>query len=191
MTTFEYVAVLVSIIVGLSITHLLDGGGRLIDAQHRAGVYWVHLLWCAYTFVYLISFWWWEFQLTAVDLWTVQLYLFLVLYATLLYLICVVLYPKEFPSDFREYFLGRRKWFFGTWLVVTFVDVADTALKGGDHLAGLGLDYWIASVSFALLCLVAMTSRNERFHAAFAVAMFAYSLYEFTWTPVLFGRGTG
>ena len=189
MTTFEYVAVLVSIIVGLSLTHLLSGASQLIGPPRRAKVYWVHLAWSAYAFIYLISFWWWEFQLSTIEIWTIQLYLFLILYATLLYLLCVVLYPREVPSDFREYFLLRRRWFFSVWILVYVVDIADTALKGSARIASLGLDYWVVSAMFAALCLVAMASRNERFHGAFAVTMCAYALYQFTWTPLLFGPG--
>jgi len=187
MTTFEYIAVLVSIIVGLSLTHVLGGVGRIIGNPGRAKVYWVHLVWSLYVFVYVVAFWWWEFQLSAVEVWTVQLYLFLVLYATLLYLLCVILYPREFPSEFREYFHLRRKWFFSLWIVVYFVDIGDTALKGGDHLASFGLEYWVTIVVFVVLFLVATQSRDERFHGAFAVAACIFQFYQFSWTPELFG----
>ena len=187
MTTFEYIAVLVSIIVGLSLTHVLGGVGRIIGNPGRAKVYWVHLVWSLYVFVYVVAFWWWEFQLSAVEVWTVQLYLFLVLYATLLYLLCVILYPREFPSEFREYFHLRRKWFFSLWIVVYLVDIGDTALKGGDHLASFGLEYWVTIVVFVVLFLVATQSRDERFHGAFAVAACIFQFYQFSWTPELFG----
>jgi hypothetical protein len=183
MTTFEYVAVLVSIIVGLGLTHLLSGAGRLIGTPRRVKAYWVHLVWSAYAFVYLVAFWWWEFQLSTVEVWTVQLYLFLLLYATLLYLLCVVLYPRESPSDFREYFFLHRKWFFGVWVLIYLVDIPDTTLKGGAHLASLGIEYWATTVVFIALCLAAMITRNERFHGTFAVTAFAFELYQFSWTP--------
>jgi hypothetical protein len=186
MTTFEYIAVLVSIIVGLGITHLLAGVGRVIGNPGRAKVYWVHLLWTFYLFVYFVAFWWWEFQLSTVENWTVQLYLFLVLYAILLYLLCVILYPAEYPADFRDYFYSRRKWFFGLWVAVYLVDVADTALKGGAHFASFGLEYPASIVVFVTLFLVAMFSSDDRFHGAFAVGACIYQLYQFSWTPQLF-----
>jgi hypothetical protein len=185
MTAFEYVAVLVSIIVGLSLTHLLGGVGRLIGTPRRAVTYWVHLVWSAYAFIYLISFWWWEFQLSAVEVWTIQLYLFLILYSTLLYLVCVVLYPRDQPGDFREYFFLRRKWFFGIWISVYLVDIADSAMKGRDHLASLGMEYWVMSAVFIVLCVTAIASQSKRFHGALAVAMVAYAVYQFSWTPWL------
>ena len=50
MTTFEYLAVLISIIVGLGITHLLGGVARFIHHPDRYKFYWVHLLWICYAF---------------------------------------------------------------------------------------------------------------------------------------------
>jgi hypothetical protein len=187
MTTFEYVAVLISIIVGLGITHVLAGIGRVISTSGRVQVYWVHVAWTFYLFVYFVAFWWWEFQLSTVEEWTVQLYLFLVLYATLLYLLCVILYPSELPSDLRDYYFSRRKWFFGLWIAVYLVDVADTALKGGAHLVSFGLEYPASILVYIALFVVAMRSTDERFHGAFAVGACIYQLYQFSWTPRLFG----
>jgi len=43
VNSFEYVLVLVSIVLGLAITRLLAGvGGELIQARDRVQVYWVH-----------------------------------------------------------------------------------------------------------------------------------------------------
>jgi hypothetical protein len=117
--------------------------------------------------------------------WTVQLYLFLVLYALVLYLLCVVLYPKEAPSDFREYFHLRRGWFFGLWILVYLIDIVDTTLKGPAHLAGLGFEYWATVAVFIALFLVSLAIRNERFHGAFAVAACIFQFYQFTWNPQL------
>jgi len=43
MGMFEYVTVLTSIIVGLGITHLLQGTTRLIQEPEAGRPYWVHL----------------------------------------------------------------------------------------------------------------------------------------------------
>jgi len=43
----------------------------------------------------LLHFWWWEFRLIAVRQWTFPLYLFIALYAVLLFLLCVLLFPEQ------------------------------------------------------------------------------------------------
>ena len=70
MTFFEYVAVLVSIIVALGIAQILSGIARTIEKPEGQEIYWVHLLWSTWLFVYLIFFWWFEFRLGQIAEWT-------------------------------------------------------------------------------------------------------------------------
>ncbi|NIV17474.1 MAG: hypothetical protein GWN47_03500 [Woeseiaceae bacterium] len=45
MSQFEYVAVLISIIVGLALTQMLRGVGRMVTTKDGPKAYWVHLVW--------------------------------------------------------------------------------------------------------------------------------------------------
>jgi hypothetical protein len=186
MDIFEYTAVLTSIIIGLGIAHLLRGFAGLIQHPEKARPYWVHLLWVGYRFFTLVFWWWWEFRLGSIETWTFQLYLFIVFYALILFLASALLFPlsMEGYADFREYFYARRRWLFGLFALTYIVDFGDTVLKGWDHLAGLGLEYPLTSVAQFLLCLVAMWTRNERYHAVFGVGMFAYQV---SWALRMFG----
>ena len=170
MTVFEYLAVLFSIIIGLGITHLLGGIGRLIRRPERYKVYWVHLVWTFSTFLYLLLFWWMEFKMSSIEEWTLPIFLFLVLYAVLLYLLCVVLFPSEFPDDgdFRAYFYERHQWICGIGLALGAVDVVDTVLKGLDTLVGYLFPnplFWILLIMLG----IGFRTGNERFHGVLAV----------------------
>jgi len=59
---------------------------------------------------------------------------------------------------------------------VTGPDMVDTLIKGDGHLQSLGLEYLPRIGIFILLCAVAATTRNLRFHALFVFAAFAYEL---------------
>lgn len=178
---FEYVMVLASIIVGLGLTHLLLGVSRLVTSAGRIKPYWVHLMWVAYMFLTAVMWWWTEFRFHTVQVWTFQLYLFVLVYAFLIYLLCAWLFPEQADQHdgFRNYFYSRRNWFFGLLIAYLLIDLVDTSLKGPAHFASLGLEYPIATLSFSLLALVALLIRNERFHGAFALVCFAY---QFSWT---------
>jgi hypothetical protein len=184
VTTFEYIAVLVSIVVGLGITHLLGGVGRLIGNPGRPKIYWVHIVWSFYLFVYLVAFWWWEFRLSTVEEWRIELYLFLVLYAVLMYLLCVIVFPMELPSDFDEYFYLKRGWFFGIWILIYLVDMVDTLSKGGAYFTSYGLEYPVTITAYVALSATAILTVSRRFHGAFAVGM---CVYQFVWMFRLFG----
>ncbi len=94
--------------------------------------YWVHLFWVFFLFLYLIHFWWWEFRLESVPQWTFPLYLFVAVYAVLLYLLCAPLFPEQMGDydRFDSYFDSRRKWMFAALAALFAVDVLDTVIKG-------------------------------------------------------------
>ncbi|UCC83868.1 MAG: hypothetical protein JSW46_02735 [Gemmatimonadota bacterium] len=186
MTEFEYIAVLISIVVGLGITHLLGGVGRLIGRPGSAKAYWIHLLWVVYVFLYLIQFWWWEFSLSGVETWRFELYFFLIIYAVLLYLLCVILFPRQFPEggDYHDHFYARRGWFFGLFIVVYIVDVFDTLFKGTDYFMSQPVEYLISTAAFVALFAVAILSRNARFHGAYVIGAI---VYQWSWFVRSFG----
>jgi len=178
MEMFEYVAVLTSIIIGLGIAHLLHGMARLIQHPDQDRAYWVHLTWAFYMFLTTVFWWWWEFRLEGVEVWTFQLYLFVLLYAVLLFLLCALLFPASLEGydGFKGYFYSRRAWFFGIGACIEVVDLGDTLLKGTEYFASLGPEY-VASVAIQIpMFVVAMRTKNERFHAVFAVVMVLYQL---------------
>ena len=62
MDLFLHVRVVLGILVGFSLARLVGTAPQLAQ-QERKRVYWVHLVWCLFMFLYVIGFWWWEFQL--------------------------------------------------------------------------------------------------------------------------------
>jgi hypothetical protein len=182
MEMFNYVMVLASVIIGLGITHLLQGVGGIVQHPRRDKIYWVHMLWVAAIFLRAIFWWWFEFELSTTPQWTFALYLFVLGYAVLIYLWCALLFPRDLSGydGFKDYFYSRRGWFFGLVLAGQAVDVADTLLKGLAHFRSLGPSYVIGIATLSVLLLIAMRTRNERYHGAFAIFAVVY-LLAFPW----------
>ena len=44
-------------------------------------------------------------------------------------------------QGYQDYFLSRRRWFFGFAALTEALDVVDSLIKGDDHLQSLGLEY--------------------------------------------------
>ena len=176
MEMFEYVAVLTSIIIGLGMTHLLQGTARLIQDPDEGRPYWIHLGWVLYMFITSIFWWWWEFQLGNLEIWRFQVYAFVIMYAVTIYLLCALLFPSNLNryDGFKRYFLSRRAWFFGLLIVSQLIDVGDTMLKGDEYVSGLGVEYFVAKVARISLCLVAVKTEKEWFHASFVIAILVY-----------------
>ena len=137
MDGFSYVMTLVAIIIGLGITHILSGVGQAIHRLRGHGapirLEAVYLLWVGTIFIWLISFWWFEYKFYDLQTeWTFGLYTFVVLYAVVLYLAAIVLVPSNMEEmhDSYEYFFSGRKWFFALMVFLVVVDNIDSVLKG-------------------------------------------------------------
>jgi hypothetical protein len=176
MEMFNYVMVLASVIIGLGITHLLMGVAGILQHPGREKTYWVHLAWVAATFLRAIFWWWFEFRLSKTAEWTFTLYAFVLAYAFLIYLWCALLFPRDLVGydGFEDYFYSRRRWFFGIGLAGQAIDLVDTLLKGMDHFRSLGHSYVIGLTTISVLLMIAMWTRNERYHGSFAIFAVAY-----------------
>lgn len=178
MDIFEYVSVLVSIIIGLGMAHLLRGLVRIIQHPGRYTVYWVHLGWVLYLFFTLVFWWWWQFRLDGLEQWTFSTYLFVIFYAFLLFVASALLFPDDMGdyNGFKDYFYDRRRWFFGLLAFNGVVDMFDTLLKGVDYFQSLGLEYVIRVPAFSLALLVGAITRNERYHQVLVVVCLVYKV---------------
>ncbi len=176
---YLHVRVLMGMIVGLGLTHLLRHFARIVEHPKRHAIYWVHMAWALSMFLYLLHFWWWEFRLATVDQWTFNLYLFVVIYALLLYLLCALIFPENLDENesYRSYFYYRRNWFFGVLAAVYVVDYLDTWIKGADYLHSFGAVFPLRNAGYVVASLVAMKTDKAWYHAAFVVAGLLFQLY--------------
>lgn len=177
---FSHIRVLISLIVGLGMTRLLTGVARIIQHPKATPVYWVHLGWVLWMFVGLVNFWWWEFRLVHLDDWKFVYYVFLIVYATTYFLLCVMLFPDQMQdyAGFRDYFMSRRRWFFGLLASLFVLDIGDTLLKGRAYFDGFGIEYPLRNAIHVALCIFAMRSASARYQAVFVVLALAY---QFSW----------
>ncbi len=141
---FQHVMVLTSIIIGLGITHILVGIGSIIERVSGHGALlrlsWAHGAWLAVLFVWMVLFWWWQFRLLAlVKVWTLGLYFFIILYAVLLFLLAVILIPRDWgnANNLDDYFLSKRYWFYTVFLMANVADLVFTAAPVPFFLVGL------------------------------------------------------
>lgn len=173
---YLHIRVIISIVLGIAITRILAGLARFVQHPGKLKVYPVHLLWTLIVLISAIHFWWWEFGLAAIASWRFELFLFVLFYAFLFALMANILFPDDLDEyeGYRDYFLSRRGWFFGLLIASMLTDWFDTAIKGHAYLASFGLEYPLRIAGTVALALVAMRTRNPRFHLAFALLYLAY-----------------
>lgn len=153
---FVHIRVVLSIILGLSLTTLLTGIASIIEHPHRYRWSWVHMGWVVWALMSVVTFWWWEYRLNGVTAWSFESYLFVIAYASLYFLLASLLFPddvREYGS-YEGYWIARRRWFFGLIALITLMDVVDTSLKGAERWVALGLAYDVRIAVMLLICAV-------------------------------------
>ncbi|MEO5722072.1 MAG: hypothetical protein ABIR71_11450 [Chthoniobacterales bacterium] len=95
MDPFEYLSVLISVILALGMTRVVAGIGEMLQVRSRRSIYWVHAVWVANLFLFLVVTWWIFYRWRAESEWTYFLFVFVLLSPILLYLAAVVLFPAE------------------------------------------------------------------------------------------------
>jgi hypothetical protein len=134
MTPFEYVTVLISIILGLGITQIVTGIADIIHQWNRMKIYWPHALWIVLVFVMHIHEWWYLYDLKRHEQWHLVSFLFLILYPILLFVLARILFPfgaMDTAVDFKTfYFENYRKFFLLVSMLVVLATLQDIVLEG-------------------------------------------------------------
>lgn len=95
MSAFEYVTVLISIILGLGITQILTGIADLFHKSEKVTLYWPHVLWVLFVLILHIQEWWVTYELKSYQPWRLPTFLFIMLYPVNLFVLARMLFPTR------------------------------------------------------------------------------------------------
>jgi hypothetical protein len=173
MGAFEYLSVLISIILALGMTRVLAGVGEMLQARSRRHIYWVHAVWIVNLFLYLVIAWWIFYRWRDQQPWNFYLFLFVLISPTILYLASLLLFPREADVetviDYKAHYYANHRAFFILFALFIPVDIVDSLLKGVPHLLSLGPIYFLSGVLYFAGLLTAAVTRNERYHEFYAI----------------------
>ena len=138
MESFNYLSVLLSIILGLAITQVLLGFRGLILTRVKVKLYLPTVIWAGLALLIAIQAWWASFGLRMRASWTFLGFIVIVLQAISVYMATAVVLPDitgDSIVDLRDHYFAHRSWFFGFMLSsVVFSAAKEFALTG--HLPG-------------------------------------------------------
>lgn len=151
MTEFEYISVLLSIILGLAVTQLLAGLARLLrDGRALAPAWWIFVI-IATLLLANLQIWWVSFDWRHVPEWTFFSYAAFMVLPVLMYLLAYLLLPDNLHLDGHELareFINHRRPFYACLALVPLASFLQERLLTG-HPPALSLD-----TGFRLLFLV-------------------------------------
>jgi len=190
MSSFEFLSVLISVVVGLGIANLLTGIGRLLHRRDEVQISVTFFAWTIFVFFYMVIYWWTVvFGWQEWQNWNLLYFLFVLVYGILLYLLSVILFPTDMPSswDPQSSLMNMRHWFFGIFLLLILVEAADSYLK--DHLNEFSTPYFLLLAVWFGSGLVSWFSQNKRTHTATSLIVLAsqvvwvsYQLSDLEWS---------
>jgi hypothetical protein len=182
MTPFEYVCVLISIILGLGITVLLTGLADLLRHWRTTAVYWPYLVWIAIVFVLHLQEWWITYSLRSEMEWTLPLFLFIISYPIVLFVLANLLFPKwtDKKIDLEDHYFDNYQQYFGVALVLIIISILQNHFLLGLAFGKQILQFALAALFVALLW---SRARHHRVHAMVAVLMLFLMIVSFIIVP--------
>lgn len=179
MGVFEYIVVLVSVILGLGVTHLATGATKLIQNRDVVRFYMPHAIWTLNILVYILLIWWAMFWWNGHTDWYAYEYLFIASYAIALFFLAAMLYPHDMEKniDIRAYFFRNRRWFFGALFVAWCIDIPETLVKETSGLRETPPEYfWFVALELSIAATGFVTS-NRIVHALLPFAWLVLTLF--------------
>lgn len=185
MEIFAYLSVLVSIIIGLGISHLLKAIVRVIHDRATQRVFVPSLLWAASLFLLFTLVWWSSFSLTNHRDWTFADFFLTLSVPAVLYVVSGLILPQTESGDehaMRGAFFTNRVWIMSLSALAVALSFVQTLFLDG-HIA-LSVDSVLKALLIALF-LAAVFVKAQRFQYIVSVSNLAWVLF---YIALLFSR---
>ena len=191
MPVFEIITLTLSLVLGLSMSHLLWAAAAAVRAHDDMKLHWLPFLWAGCIFLAHVQYWFAAASIDAmIDSWSWSWYLHVLFLGVLLFASGALILPsasqqgtKDLLTDFREKgHLGLIPLaaYFAAWI--------PTNARAGWPLLGSG-NY--VNVALTGLLVVAIRSRRLRVKAVACVVFAAILVWAtlFVWAPGVFTVG--
>ena len=125
MSEFEYLAVFVSMIFGISVTHILAG---VIRTVYRGETSQTHFVFTAFFFFVAVLNWWTAYSWHDVEVWSLDSFLIIIIWSVSHYVAAITLYPPQ-STSMEQPFESHRSWFLWAFIGVVIADILQTAAR--------------------------------------------------------------
>ena len=169
MSRFEYLSVLISIVIALGMSEIVSTWGRLLRARERVDFYWLHGFWTVFMLLMMVQFWWgfWEFRV--VESWSFLGLVAVVSESLVLVLAAMVLLPGPDQGgsiDLRSHYFAHCRVFFSLGALLLLLLTLVDALIGGQPFLHLENAVRLPAI---ILATSAALFVNQRFHVLFTL----------------------
>ena len=128
ISAFEYVTVLISIVLGLGITQVLTGIADLVHQSNRVKVYWPHFVWVFLVLFMHVQEWWVTYDLKNYEPWRLPTFFFTMLYPVNLFILARLLFPfgmQDGIIDLKTFYFENYRKIFGFTCALILLAILD------------------------------------------------------------------
>ncbi len=174
---YQHVVVVMSIVLGLSLTQLLKGLAQLYRTRNRVRPYWLHTAWVVLLVFFSLVLWWLFWNYRSIEDWSFFRFVLYLSPMIVFYFLTSIVIPD--PSDpvtsYEEYYFSTRLVVFGTFAVqIVLAHGAGVVVRGLPLLDPADP----LRLAMVVLLLIAMRSASARVHAVvltlFVIALVAF-----------------
>jgi hypothetical protein len=178
MDEFNYLSVLLSVILGLAVTQILKGFRGLLLSRARIQVYWPVIGWAVLVLLICFQNWWSMFGMRNRHDWSFEQFAIVLLQTILIYMLAGLVFPDFFGEaivDLKESFYAHRRWFFSLGLAMIVASVCKALVLHGRLPDPADLAF---HAIFGVALFVGVLTQRERYHKTVLVfAIAAFVLY--------------
>ena len=162
MNPFDYLVVLLSIVLGLAMTNVLARLALVMQARDRVNFYWPPIAWAIWVFFIAVQHWWsqWSWRLSPEA--NFGSFCLQLLTPVLLFLLSALALPdreEDGKVDLERWYFYNRKWFFGLLFLVPLASVLEEVVRSGYMRSLLNLWFLLA---FSLMAAISFFIKSRR-----------------------------
>jgi hypothetical protein len=166
MSLFEFLMILLSIIVGLGLAEVLTGIAGILREGRQAEFRWIHSAMIMTVFVALLQVFWESWGLQGQETWTFPGMVLMLALPVILFLVAHLLFPADYPQpDLGEYYFARSRLIWSLALAGTVIGNAFRPVAFGMPL--LVVDN-ASSVVSVISCVILIATKQRAVHYVLA-----------------------
>jgi hypothetical protein len=159
---FDYLTILVSIVLGLAMTNVLTRLATVITSRHRVDFYWPSIAWAIWIFFVCVQHWWAQWSVRHAGQFTFGAFWLQILVPVVLFLLSALVLPEREENgrlDLGQWYFYNRPWFFALLCALPLLSIAEEVVRSGHMASTVNLAFLLA---FAVVAAVAFFLPSRR-----------------------------
>ncbi|MEO9967528.1 MAG: hypothetical protein ABJF11_17155 [Reichenbachiella sp.] len=178
MEPFEYVIVLISLILGLGLAQLLNGVADMLAQYRKTNFSTAHTIFIVVIFLVFIQDWWYSYQYSKeIEQWTLPIVLALLSFPIVLFLLARFLFPtgsRSTETDMVAYFAENWRWLYALFMSTIVISIIQNI-----YISGFSVIEQIPLFAYLTwyIVFIALDIKKMKYHNGFMVAQLILWLF--------------